>query len=106
MSACARAPASAKTVATTGGAAATLEQVNEAEAGEECARLAAEHPDRHTHRWVPAKRGGEWAVAKIGLPPPADDTTAEVRADEKPPTPDDVRDGMPFGNTPPPYFGA
>jgi hypothetical protein len=79
--------------------------MNEVEAKEACARLAAEHPDRDTHRWIPTKRGEEWAVAKIGLPPQKD-TIAEVRADEKPPTPDDVRDGMPFGNTPPPWFGA
>ncbi len=85
---------------------ATLTRVNEIEAKEECARLGAEHPDRQTHRWVPTKRDGEWAVAKIGLPPPADDITAELRADERPSTPDDVRDGMPFGNTPPPWFGA
>jgi hypothetical protein len=80
--------------------------VNEIEAKEEGARLAAEHPDRHTHRWVPTKREGGWFVAKIGLPPVADDTTAELRADERPSTPDDVRDCMPFGNTPPPWFGA
>jgi hypothetical protein len=79
--------------------------VNEVEAKEECARLTAEHPDRHTHHWVPTKRGEEWVVAKIGLPP-AGNTTAELRADERPPTPDEVRDGMPFGNTPPPWFGS
>lgn len=63
--------------------------VNEAEAKETCAQLAASHPDRHTHRWVPTKRGDEWVVAKIGLPPPTDDSsTAELRADERPPTPD------------------
>ena len=61
--------------------------MNEVEAKEACAQLAAEHPDRHTHRWVPTKRGEEWAVAKIGLPPQGD-TIAEVRADERPPTPD------------------
>jgi hypothetical protein len=61
--------------------------MNEVEAKEACARLAAEHPDRHTHRWVPTKRGEEWAVAKIGLPPQKD-TVAELRADERPPTPD------------------
>jgi len=99
-------PRTPKTVATAGAPAATLAEMNEIEAKEECARLGAEHPDRHTHHWVPTKRGDGWAVAKIGLPPPPNDTTAEVRADEKPPTPDDVRDGMPFGNTPPPYFGA
>lgn len=79
--------------------------MNEVEAKEACARLAAEHPDRHTHRWIPTKRDGEWAVVKIGLPP-QEDTIAEVRADERPATPDDVRDSMPFGNSPPPWFGA
>jgi hypothetical protein len=62
--------------------------MNEAEAKEVCARLAAEHPDRHTNRWVATKRDGEWVVAKIGLPPAPEELTAERRADERPPTPD------------------
>jgi hypothetical protein len=62
--------------------------MNEVETKDACARLAAEHPDRHTHRWVPTKRGDDWVVAKIGLPPPSAKTTAERRADERPPTPD------------------
>lgn len=80
--------------------------MTEQEARAECARLTAEHPERDTHRWVATQRGEEWIVAKIGLPPATDDITAELRADERPPTPDDVRDGMPFGNTPPPWFGT
>lgn len=62
--------------------------VNETEAKEACAQFAATHPDRRTHRWVPTKHGDEWVVAKIGLPPPTDDSTTERRADERPPTPD------------------
>lgn len=30
--------------------------MTEKEAKEECARLAAEHPDRETHRWVPVQK--------------------------------------------------
>jgi hypothetical protein len=62
--------------------------VTEQEARDACAQLSAEHPDRETHRWVPTQRGEEWVVAKIGLPPAADSSSAEIRADERPPTPD------------------
>jgi hypothetical protein len=79
--------------------------MNEVEAKEACTRLAAEHPERHTHRWVPTKRGDEWMVAKIGLPPPGN-TTAELRADERPPTPDDVRGESPLSNLPAGWYGA
>lgn len=65
--------------------------MTEAEARELCARLAAEHPDRLTHQWIATQRDGEWGVAKIGVPPANPDSTAEVRADERPPTPDDPR---------------
>ena len=37
--------------------------MNEVEAKEACALLASEHPDRHTHRWMPTKRDGEWVGA-------------------------------------------
>jgi hypothetical protein len=44
--------------------------MNEQEAKDRCAELAAGHPDRETHRWVPTKaKDGSWAVAKINLPP-------------------------------------
>jgi hypothetical protein len=57
-----------------------------------CARLAAEDPDRETHRFIPRDNGdGTWSVAKVGLPPTADPVGTETRADEKPPTADDPR---------------
>jgi hypothetical protein len=63
-----------------------------AEAEAECERLRTESPERHTHRWVPVEEAdGDWRVAKIGLPPVDEETGTEVRADEKPPTPDDPR---------------
>ena len=62
--------------------------MTEAEARALCKRLAAEHPDRHTHQWIATRRDDEWAVAKIGVPPVEDDPKREVRADERPPTPD------------------
>jgi len=66
--------------------------VTHGEAIEACKRLAGEHPDRETHRWVPHQASdGSWEVAKIGLPSQKDDATAETRADERPPTPDDPR---------------
>jgi len=63
------------------------------EAEQACTRLADEHPDRETHRWVPREADdGTWGVAKISLPPPTEEgLTAETRADERPPTPDDPR---------------
>ena len=61
-----------------------------------CKRLAAEDPDRETHRFVPHEApDGSWEVAKIALPPSDDENlTAETRADEKPPTPDDPRSSL------------
>jgi len=79
--------------------------MTEQEAKEQCARFAAEHPDRETHRWIPTQRDGEWLVAKIGLPPPSRDARPEIRADERPPTPDDVRSESPFLNLPPGWVG-
>ena len=62
------------------------------EAERACNKLAEEHPDRETHRWAPHQApDGSWEVAKIGLPPQSEDPTAETRADERPPTPDDPR---------------
>jgi hypothetical protein len=50
-----------------------------AEAEAECKRLAAESPDRETHRWVPREDGqGNWSVAKVALPP-AKPLTTELR---------------------------
>ncbi len=75
-----------------------------AEAETECERLRAESPERHTHRWVPVEEAdGGWRLAKIGLPPEDEEITGtELRADERPPTPDDprtsgVRDIRPWG---------
>lgn len=57
------------------------------EAQAECARLAKEHPDRETHRFVPREAGnGAWTVAKIGLPPlTAKPPGQEARINQKPP---------------------
>jgi hypothetical protein len=77
--------------------------VTRADAEAECKRLAVESPDRHTHRWVPVEEAeDDWRVAKIGLAPTDEETGTEIRADEKPPTPDDprtsgVRDIRPWG---------
>jgi hypothetical protein len=62
------------------------------EAEAQCARLAAEHPDRDTHQWRPRQdASGGWNVVKIALPPASGELHTETRADERPPTPDDVR---------------
>jgi hypothetical protein len=66
--------------------------VTRADAERECRRLAVEHPDRETHQWhVREDDGGEWSVVKIALPANRSNSQAELRADEKPPTPDDPR---------------
>lgn len=72
-----------------------------AEAEAECRRLAAESPDRETHRWVSRDGGGgEWSVVRIGLPPAAPPAGTETRADERPPTADDPRPAS-WQNVPP-----
>ncbi len=75
--------------------------MDEQEAKQECARLAGEHPDRATNRWVPVEgEDGNWSIARIGLAPPLDDSSTETRAEERPPTPDDPRDNFPWLNPP------
>ena len=64
------------------------------EAEELCATYAAEHPDRKVAQWRPKESDGDWSVLRIDLPPTLD-TTTEVRADEKPPTPPDPRPDVP-----------
>lgn len=65
--------------------------MNEAEAREACARLAREHPERETHRWHPREEAdGSWSVVKIALPSNLG-STAETRAEGRPPTADDPR---------------
>jgi hypothetical protein len=67
-----------------------------AEAEAECRRLAAESPERETHRWVPREgENGEWSVVRIALPPSADPSGTETRGDERPPTPGDPRPDVP-----------
>jgi hypothetical protein len=63
-----------------------------AEAEAESRRLAAESPERETHRWVPREgEGGEWSVVRIALPPATEPSGTETRGDERPATPDDPR---------------
>ena len=51
-------------------------------------RLAAEHPDRVTHRWVAQEMdGGERRVVKLKLPGQRGPLTEEVRADPTPTKP-------------------
>ena len=75
------------------------------EAELECVRLAAEHPDRETHQWRPREGAdGDWSIVKIALPPADPQRHAELRADERPPTPDDPRSNL--GRDLPPYGTA
>lgn len=77
--------------------------MNQDEAKTLCERHAAEHPERKTAQWRPQQVAeGEWTVVKIGLPP-AQETTPEVEAAERPPTADDPRAPI-FQNIPP--YGA
>lgn len=73
-----------------------------AEAEAESRRLQAEHPDRGTHQWFPKDEGDDcWVVVRIEAPPGTrvDPLTTSIRADEKPPTPDDPRPSVD------PYWG-
>lgn len=74
--------------------------MDQAAAEQKCKELAETSPERETHRWMPRRDAdGGWSVVKVGLSPKGK-LTAEQRADEKPPTPDDPR---PLVN---PYWGA
>ena len=78
--------------------------MNEQEARDRCAELAAEHPDRATSNWIPVKqKDGTWGVARIGLPPPAK-ATGESRA-ERDPLAQNPRAENPWIN-PPPWIGG
>jgi hypothetical protein len=72
-----------------------LANVDMEEAQQLCERLAAESSDRDTHQWLPTENSdGSWSVVKVSLPPTrSEDRKAEVRGEEKPPTPDDPRSG-------------
>jgi hypothetical protein len=59
--------------------------MNEQEAKQRCAQLAAEHPDRQTHQWVPVKGAdANWTIAKINLPPHTKPTGTETQAKPRP----------------------
>ncbi|HYP48216.1 MAG TPA: hypothetical protein VEQ61_06220 [Thermoleophilaceae bacterium] len=57
-------------------------------------RLAEEHPDRATHRWVAREDpDGSWSVVKVKLPPGmrVEPLSTTVEAKPKPPQPGDPR---------------
>ena len=59
-----------------------------------CRRLAEEHRDHATHSWLPRElEGGEWTVAKIGVPGQRPLATAQ-EAKPRPPQADDPRPPM------------
>jgi hypothetical protein len=68
--------------------------VDRAEAEQTARRLAGEHPDRDTHRWI-AREGadGGWEVVKVKMPPGmrVDPLKATVESKPKPEQPDDPR---------------
>jgi hypothetical protein len=73
--------------------------MNEQQAKDQCAQLAAEHPDRETHRWVPVQgKDGDWSVAKINLPPVTKPTGTETRVTES--DPEDPRQLPPWLDPP------
>jgi hypothetical protein len=56
--------------------------------------LAAEHPERTTHRWFArGDSNGGWVVVKVPVPPGTrvDPLLATVETKPKPPQPDDPR---------------
>lgn len=65
--------------------------MTEERARAECARLAREHPDRRTHQFLPRHGDGGWTVVKVAIPPPLDQLSGEVRADERPEIAEDPR---------------
>jgi hypothetical protein len=68
--------------------------MDRAQAEQEAKRLAAEHPDRETHRWVAREQPGDgWEVVKVKMPPGmrVDPLKTTAEAKPKPPEPDDPR---------------
>jgi hypothetical protein len=69
--------------------------VRREEAKAEAQRLGAEHPERASYHWFAREAGGDsgWVVVRVPMPPRnrVDPLKTEIRADEKPPTPDDPR---------------
>lgn len=56
------------------------------QAEERRARLAAEHPDRHTHSFILSESAGEWTVAKVAIPPSGDQApTPTQKSSPEPP---------------------
>jgi hypothetical protein len=72
--------------------------ITEEEAKARCAELAAEHPDRVTNQWIPVhSKDGSWAVARIGLAPPAKPTGTSSLSEPRPAA-DDPRESFPWLN--------
>jgi hypothetical protein len=69
--------------------------MDRAEAEQTAARLAKEHPDRETHRWIAREDagGGGWEVVKVKMPPGmrVDPLKATVQSKPKPEQPEDPR---------------
>jgi hypothetical protein len=77
------------------------------EASAECRRIAAEHPERASHRWLPKADGDSgWVVVRVPVPPGTrvDPLRATVDTKPKPPTPDDPR--TPFERDTGGYYGG
>jgi len=85
-------------------AAQSRGELSEQRAKEICAHLGATHADRETHQWMPRRNDSGWQVVKIALPPPIDQLSTEVRADERPDTADDPRPSF-DRNVGGPYIG-
>jgi hypothetical protein len=69
------------------------------EAERACAKLAAESPDRETHRFLPREdETGDWSVVKVNLPPGTGATGTATEAKPRPEQPGDPRDGKPNPN--------
>jgi hypothetical protein len=78
--------------------------VTRAEAEQAAQRLAREHPDRETHRFVAREREGVWEVAKVRMPEGMRTHPLKATTEAKPkpaqaddPRPSSVRQIPPFG---------
>lgn len=68
--------------------------MDRAAAEESARRLAHEHPDRETHRWIAREdANGGWEVVKVKMPPGmrVDPLKATTESKPKPAQPDDPR---------------
>lgn len=69
--------------------------MDEKQAKERCAALAAESPDRETHSWIPREGAdGVWSIVKLAVPSPKTPETTTTQSGDSQGIKDDPRPAM------------